>query len=146
MSIRLGCIAGVLSLLLGCAPIERTHGYVPIQSDLDLLLIGADTKGSVEETIGRAADTGTFESDAWYYVESTVKTFLYFEPEVVERRVMEFEFDSNDVLTAINQYGLEDGRVINLQTRVTPTDGRRTSVLQNLFGNIGAIAPPLPGS
>jgi len=137
---------GLLILLVGCAPILRTHGYVPSQSDLDLILVGADTKASVEETVGRAADTGTFESDAWYYVESTVKTFLYFEPEVVERRVMEFEFDGDEVLTAINQYGLEDGRVVNLQTRVTPTDGRRTSVLQNLFGNIGAIAPPLPGT
>ena len=146
MSIRLGCVAAVLILIAGCAPIMRTHGYVPAQDDLDLLLVGADTKASVEETVGRAANTGTFESDAWYYVESTVKTFLYFEPEVVERRVMEFEFDDNEVLTAINQYGLEDGRVINLQTRVTPTDGRRTNVLQNLFGNIGAIAPPLPGS
>jgi len=71
---------------------------------------------------------------------------LFFAPEVIERRVMEFEFDSNDTLTAINEYGLEDGRVLNLETRVTPTDGRRTSVLRRLFSNIGAVAPPLPGT
>ena len=146
MSIRLGFIAGFLILLSGCAPTLHTHGYVPVQSDLDLILVGADSKASVEETIGRAADTGTFDSDAWYYVETVVKDFLFFAPEVTERRVMEFEFDSNDTLVAINEYGLEDGRVINLQTRVTPTDGRRTGVLQRLFGNIGAIAPPLPGN
>ncbi len=133
-------------LIAGCAPILRTHGYVPVQDDLDLLLVGADTKSSVEETIGRAADTGTFESDAWYYIETTVRTFLYLEPKVVERRVLEFSFDGDDVLTAINEYGLEDGQVINLQTRVTPTDGRRTSVLRSLFSNVGAVTPPLPGS
>ncbi len=146
MSIRLGCVAAVLILIAGCAPTLRTHGYVPVQSDLDLILVGADSKASVEDTIGRAADTGTFDSDAWYYVETIVKEFMFFAPEVTERRVMEFEFDRNDTLTAINEYGLEDGRVINLQTRVTPTDGRRTSVLRRLFSNIGAIAPPLPGS
>ncbi len=146
MSIRLGIITGLLFLVASCAPIMRTHGYVPIQSDVDALLIGADTKESVEETVGRAADTGTFDSDAWYYVESTVRNFLFFAPKVVERRVMEFEFGNDGVLTAINEYGLEDGRVINLQTRVTPTDGRRTSILRRLFGNIGVVTPPLPGN
>ena len=146
MSIRLGQFAALMIFLTACEPIVRTHGYVPSQDDLDQVFVGSDTKGSVEETIGRAADTGTFESDAWYYVESTVETFLYFEPKVVERRVLEVQFDDNDVLTAINRYGLEDGRIINLQTRVTPTDGRRTSVLRNLFSNVGAITPPLPGT
>lgn len=146
MSIRLGFIAGLLILITGCAPIMRSHGYVPDQSDLELILVGADTKASIEETIGRAADTGAFDGDTWYYVESTVKDFLFFAPEVVERRVLELEFDSNDVLTAMNEYGLEDGRVVNLQTRVTPTDGRRTNILNRLFGNIGAVTPPLPGS
>ncbi len=146
MSIRLGCAVALIVLTTACAPIMRSHGYVPVQDDLDLILIGADTKSSVEETIGRAADTGTFASDTWYYVESTVRKFMFFEPEVVDRRVMEFEFDNDDVLVAINEYGLDDGRIVNLQTRVTPTDGRRTGILERLFGNIGAIAPPLPGS
>jgi len=57
-----GFIAGFLILLSGCAPTLHTHGYVPVQSDLDLILVGADSKASVEETIGRAADTGTFEN------------------------------------------------------------------------------------
>lgn len=146
MSIRLGLTLGLIILLSNCAPIMRTHGYVPIQSDVDTLLVGADTKSSVEETVGRAADTGSFDSDAWYYVESRVRTFLFFAPEVVERRVMEFQFDTDGVLAEINQYGIEDGRVINLQTRVTPTDGRRTGILQRLFGNIGVVTPPLPGA
>ena len=146
MSIRLGFCAGLILLATACSPIVRTHGYAPIQSDLDLLLVGADTKADVESTIGRAADTGTFDSDDWYYVESVVRTFLFFAPETVERRVVEFSFDENETLTAINEYGLEDGQVVNLETRVTPTDGRRTGILQRLFGNVGAIAPPLPGS
>lgn len=145
MSIRLLAGALLVGGLVACSPIMSVHGYVPNKSDLDLLAVGADTKASVEETIGRPSDTGVLENGAWYYVESTVRTFLYLEPNVVSRRVMVLDFDQNDVLTNISEFGLEDGRVINLQTRITPTDRRRTGILSALLGNVGAIAPPLPG-
>jgi hypothetical protein len=41
----------------------------------------------------------------------------------------------------VNRYGLEDGRVIDLATRTTPTFGRELTVLQQLFGNIGNFDP-----
>lgn len=146
MSIR--GLAGILLVagVVACAPIMRVHGYVPLQTDLELLAVGADTKASVEETVGRPSDTGVLETGAWYYVESTVRTFLYLEPTVVERRVMVLDFDANDVLTGVSEFGLENGQVINLQTRITPTDRRRTGILSALLGNVGAIAPPIPSN
>lgn len=145
MSIKLSFVLAFL-VITACAPIMRVHGYVPNQADLDSLAVGADTKSSVEDILGHPSDTGVLDSDAWYYVESTVKSFLYYEPEVVERRVLVLDFDENDVLRDIAEFGLEDGRVVNLQSRVTPIDGRRTSVLNRLFRNVGAVTPPLPGN
>ena len=49
------------------------------------------------------------------------------------------QFDANDVVASVNTYGMEDGRVIDLQTRTTPTHGRKLTVLQQVLGNIGKI-------
>jgi outer membrane protein assembly factor BamE (lipoprotein component of BamABCDE complex) len=59
---------------------------------------------------------------------------------VIDRRVVAIEFDQNDIVTAMNEYGLEDGRVIDLQTRTTPTHGRKLTILQQLLGNIGRFS------
>ena len=130
--------------LTACAPITREHGFVPFEDDMASILVGADTKLSVEEIVGRPSDTGLTEDSSWYYVASTVKTLAFFEPKVTERRVVVFDFDANDVLQNISEFGLEDGRVINLQSRTTPIDARRLSLLTRLLGNIGPVTPPLP--
>ena len=48
-------------------------------------------------------------------------------------------FDENDIVASVNQYGLDQGRIIDLETRVTPTHGRELTILQQLLGNISTI-------
>jgi outer membrane protein assembly factor BamE (lipoprotein component of BamABCDE complex) len=130
--------------LASCAPTNRTHGYAPDQGEIELLTRGVDTKLSIEDAVGAPSDSGLREDGVWYYVESTVRNFAFYAPEVTERRVLVLDFDGDGVLSDISQFGLSEGRVVNLQTRVTPTESRRRSVLQRLLGNVGAITPPLP--
>lgn len=134
----------VLASIASCAPVMRVHGYVPTRSDLDQIVVGADTKLSIEEIAGQPSDTGLRDENAWYYVSSTVRNFMFLEPKVVERTVLAFDFDNDGVLTAISEYGLDDGRVIDLETRVTPTDRRRAGILSVLFGNLGGPTLAVP--
>lgn len=127
--------------LAGCAEDIRTHGYAPPQEQLSEIIIGSDTRGSVRRKIGRPAAGGVFTSDGWYYVSTKVEHFMFYEPEVIERRVVAIKFDDQDVVTAVNTYGLEDGKVIDLESRTTPTFGRELTILQQLLGNIGAVSP-----
>lgn len=136
----------VVILALGaCEPIVRTHGYVPSRSNIEALVPGVDTKLSVADAIGRPSDIGLRDGQSWYYVSNTVSNYMFLEPETLERTVLALDFDGDDVLTGVNEYGLEDGQVIELTTRITPTDRRRRNILDQLFGNIGSITPPLPG-
>ena len=150
MSIRRGDLrkAALVAALVfgaGCAPLERSHGYMPSQADLDALVVGVDSRAIVEETIGRPQNIGMSDAQSWYYVENVVSTFAFFAPEVKERTVLALDFDDDGILTGINRYGLEDGQVVNLVTRITPTDRRRRSILNQIFGNVGAgPLPPLP--
>ncbi len=47
-------------------------------------------------------------------------------------------FDQVDQVQSFAQYTLEDGQIVNVNSRTTPTKGREFTILQQLFGNIGA--------
>ncbi len=125
--------------LSGCAAEVRNHGYAPDDELLAGITAGQDTRGSVRRKIGRPSNTGVFTRSGWYYVATTIEHYLYHEPTVSDRRVVAVQFDASDVVAAVNVYGLEDGRIIDLQTRTTPTHGRELTILQQLLGNLGSL-------
>ena len=125
--------------LSGCAAEVKNHGYAPDDALLAEITAGTDTRGSVRRKIGWPSTTGVFTDAGWYYVATTVEHYLYYQPKVTDRRVVAVQFDADDVVAAVNVYGLEDGRIIDLQTRTTPTHGRELTILQQLLGNLGKL-------
>jgi len=126
--------------LSGCAAEVKNHGYAPDDALLAEITAGTDTRGSVRRKIGRPSTTGVFTESGWYYVATTVEHYLYYQPKVTDRRVVAVQFDADDVVAAVNVYGLGDGRIIDLQTRTTPTHGRELTILQQLLGNLGSLS------
>ncbi|MCL5778556.1 outer membrane protein assembly factor BamE [Limibaculum sp. FT325] len=137
---HLACATALGVTLIGCSPVISTHGYAPPEEELSEIAVGQDTRGSVRRKIGRPGLGGVFTDDGWYYVSTTVERLTWHEPKVTDRRVVAIRFDQADTVAAINTYGLEDGRVVDLETRTTPTRGSELTVLQQLLGNIGNIS------
>lgn len=136
-----GVVLAVLlaSAATACAPTIRSHGYAPDDALLAEIAVGQDTRGSVAGKIGRPVTESTFDDSGWYYVSSTVEHYMYHAPKVIDRRVVAVRFDESDVVADIDTYGVEDGRIIDLATKTTPTHGRELTVLQQVLGNIGRI-------
>jgi outer membrane protein assembly factor BamE (lipoprotein component of BamABCDE complex) len=137
-SLRCAGVALILCGLVaaGCAPTVQIHGYVPSQADISRIRPGFDDAGSVEEILGQPSSSGVLRDSAWYYVQSTVESYTYHAPRVIDRTVLAINFDQNGVVRDIKRYGLQDGRIIDLQTRTTETGGREMGVLEQLFGNL----------
>lgn len=133
-TLALGALAALA--LAACEPIVRVHGYAPAEAQLAQLEPGIDSAATVTAKIGRPSTAGVMRNDAWYYVSSRVETLAYNAPEVTERRVVAIRFDDQGTLASTDLYGLEEGRVINLVTRTTPTFGRELTILQQVFGNL----------
>lgn len=133
----MACLA--LGLAAGCERVMETHGYAPAPEELAQIRIGQDTRASVRQKIGRPSTAGVFLPDRWYYVASEIEKYMFYEPKIASRRVVAVRFDQNDVVASVDEYGLEDGRVIDLETRTTPTLGRELSILQQILGNIGNL-------
>jgi outer membrane protein assembly factor BamE (lipoprotein component of BamABCDE complex) len=136
---RIGVVALALSIAAACSPVIRNHGYTPAQEELSEIRVGQDTRGSVRRKIGRPGATGIFTDEGWYYVSSKVEHLTYNEPRVIDRSVVAIVFDDQDVVASVNSYGLDEGRIIDLETNVTPTYGKELTIVEQLLGNIGAI-------
>ena len=130
------CVIG----LAACNPTLRTHGYVATDTDKPQEIApGTDTKASVLARLGNPSTTGTFEFDTWYYMSSTRQRLAYLRPIIEERQITAIVFDEEGQVNAVAEYGLADGRIVNFVGRETPTRGREISVLEQIFGTIGAL-------
>lgn len=133
--------AGLMLALLGaCAAQYRVHGYTPSEADLQQIVPGVDTKASVEDVIGVPAASGVLNDSGYYYIESEVRHFAYQRPKVIDRTVVAITFDQAGVVDNISTYGLQDGRVIALNRRVTKTSDGDIGFIRKLFGNIGGLS------
>ncbi|QIG50911.1 outer membrane protein assembly factor BamE [Nordella sp. HKS 07] len=100
-------------------------------------------KSEVEGILGSPSTTASmnFQGDSYYYISSTTEQTAFLNPTEVERQVIAIRFDKNDQVASLGQYGLEDGKIIDINSRTTPTKGRELTMLQQLFGNIGKPGP-----
>ena len=138
-------LAAALSALAiaGCTPTVDHRGYLPKQSQLQQLQIGMP-KPEVEALLGSPSTTATINTtgDSYYYISSVVEQRSFLEPEEVDRKVLAIRFDELDQVQSFAQYGLEDGEIVNISDRRTPTRGKELSVIQQLFSNIGRFSGP----
>lgn len=143
--LRTGLRAAVLGVALlavtGCVAIYRNHGYVPPEDELATIKVGVDTRDSVLETVGPPTSSGVLKDSGYYYVATRMRHYGATEPKVVSREVVAINFDQRGVVRGIERYGLEDGRVIPLDRRVTSSSVEDKTFLRQLLGNLGRFNP-----
>ena len=139
---RLGRIALIAVLGLGaCTPQYRNHGYMPTDTDLATIAVGVDTRDSVIAAIGAPTAGGVLDPSGYYYVESRFRHLGPLAPQEIERQVLAISFDAAGVMTNVERFGLQDGRVVTLSRRVTDDNVRDTTFIRQLLGNLGNFDP-----
>lgn len=130
-------VTASIVVLAGCSSTYKFHGYAPSEDELADVIVGADTRETVEEIIGKPSSSGLLEDGSWYYVATKVEHRTYRAPKAVERELVAVSFDVAGVVSNVERFGLEDGRVITLSRRVTDLPVKGPSVLSQILGNIG---------
>ena len=139
--ISLWIVAALALGLSACSPIQRFHGYAPDDMLLSEIEVGRDTRETVAQKIGRPGMTGVMEGSGWYYVQSDWLHEGWRKPVEVKREVVTISFDSNDRVSNVERFGLEDGEVVTLSRRVTSTGPTGTTILRQLLSNFGQFNP-----
>ena len=130
-------ISAVAGFAVACAPIDRFHGFVPTQAELDTIEVGVTTKEQIVTTLGTPIADRALLNNTIYYASSQFRYFGPFAPEVVDRQVLAIDFDANDRVRNISRYTLDDGQVIVLNRRVTEDGIRDVTFLSQLLGSFG---------
>ena len=127
--------------LSGCSAQYRNHGYVPNEEDLAQLVVGVDTRATVDDVVGAPSTSGLVGDGNYYYVRTQVREYGAFRPEVIDRQILAISFDGSDAIANIERFGLEDGQVVPLARRVTDSSIVNVNLIRQLLGNIGNIDP-----
>jgi outer membrane protein assembly factor BamE (lipoprotein component of BamABCDE complex) len=136
-------IAGLAS---ACAPTAVQHGYVSEQVQPRDVQAGVDTKATVLARLGSPSTTGVFDQTAWYYISYRQERFAFLRPDTPERTITAIRFGENDVVSGVETFGVERGRVVSYADAETPTRGRELGFLEQIFGTIGRVPVTNPES
>ena len=101
----MGTIALVAVALSACAAEIRNRGNMVEDRRLEQIQVGVSTAGDVIRSFGSPTAVATFDDGIWYYIGQRVEYFAFYEPNILERRVVRVEFDTTSgVVTAT--YGI----------------------------------------
>lgn len=137
---RLGLLVAALSVS-ACVSLYRDHGYMPTDETLSAVRVGVDNRETVAETVGTPGASGILNQGGYYYISTRMRHYGATEPRPVSRELVAISFDQRGLVSNVERYGLEDGRVITLQQRVTDNGVDDRAFLRQLLGNLGRIGP-----
>src|SRR5437762_10557937 len=108
----------VMLLIAACTPNIDYHGYLAKPGAFAQIQEGMP-KSEVEATLGSPSTTASvkFRSDSYYYISDVTQQTAFFNPSEIKREVIAIRFDPEDKVASFGQYGLEDGRVIEMNSR-----------------------------
>jgi len=136
-------LIGTLALFAAAATIGACSSRIDQRGNLpdpDLLAnieVGHINKQGVQETLGTPSSIGLFDQETWYYISQRTEKVAFFEPSVIDRKVIVIKFDPRGVVSEMTTLGLEDSRDVQIVERKTPTAGQEMGILKQLLGNVG---------
>ena len=136
-------VAGAAAILLlagGCTRIRAHQGFISDALIVDSVLPGIDNKASVEGALGRPTFTSQFGPERWYYVSRDTRALAFSSPRATDQLLITVQFDSTGNVASIDR-NTSLAQVANISPvgDKTPTLGRKRSLLDEIFGNIGAV-------
>jgi outer membrane protein assembly factor BamE (lipoprotein component of BamABCDE complex) len=138
-ALRSALAAALVLLAAACSPIIRDHGYAPTEPELATLQIGADTRETTIEKVGRPSAEGLLSDTQWFYVQSRWEAVGPRAPVETDRQVVVISFSEAGTVENVERFGLEDGQIVILSRRVTESNIRGVTLIGQLLGNIGRL-------
>lgn len=146
-------LAASLAATAACSPITYHQGFQVVDVHPADVKVGQDTRSTVLTKLGSPTATSTFDKNVWFYMSQFRTQTSFYNPKTIQRDVTAIAFDADTLqVKAVDNFTLQDGRVIAYNVHETPTRGREMTILEQLVGSIGAgsVLPPdsdiTPGS
>ena len=134
----------IFFLITSCFNQIETRGYVFELSDYKLIKEGISGKDFVLEAMGNP--TFTIDHDVnqelWIYFSEDIQKFLFFKPDILNRKIMILTFDNHGTVKKIGNYDLKNQNNISFSNDYTKVDhNQKEGIFSELFNNIGQVKP-----
>lgn len=142
---RVAAIAGIVMATGACSSIVYHRGYIAEPVLTNAIHPGIDNKRSVRGTLGDPTLVSQFGNPVWYYVSSVTHQAPFTRPHITSESVLAIHFNRAGDVTAVDHTGLSKVVQVKPDHAKTPTLGRKRTLLEDLFGNIGQVGAAAPG-
>ena len=120
----------------GCSKLVEQNG-VPINYEMfQDLIIGSSTKNQVKKNLGEPLMIDNHNEETWIYFSQKIEKIAFFAPKLTDRTVMLLKFKNNRLINK-ESFTQQDSKIIDISTKKVISGGRKLTVLQQIFGNIG---------
>ena len=129
----------IISLLFtpfGCSKIVEHNGIPTNEEKFQKLDIGKSTKSQVKKILGDPLIIDNKFEETWIYFSQKIEKVAFFEPKLSSRKVILLSF-KNNILIKKETFSQKDSKIIEISTKKVISGGRKLTVLQQIFGNIG---------
>lgn len=135
--LRNAAIAATLSasILAGCQGTGEVlnQGYIVDEQTLALAPVGS-SREQVLLSLGSPSSTATFDNEVFYYVsQKRTRPVAFMKPKLVEQSILAVYFNKDGNVDRLAHYTLQDGKVFDMISRVTPTGGAEMTFLGQLL-------------
>lgn len=134
-----GTLALAMLATTGCARVRGHQGFIMDKVLSDAVTPGVDNRESVERTLGRPTFVGQFGTDEYYYLSRETRQLAFANPRTTEQTLLRVRFDPAGNVIAVDRTGTEKVAHLSPVGDKTPTLGRHRTLLEDIFGNIGAV-------
>ena len=137
-STRLAILAAVATAALcvaaaGCSPRIDKRGNLPDADAIAGIRTGVDTQADVAAKLGTPSSVATFDRNTWYYISKETESLAFFEPTVVDQQVLAVKFDDAGLVKDVQHFNMDDGKEVQVSSRVSPTLGREKTLIEQLY-------------
>ena len=141
-TLTIALLAGVLVTTAGCGRLRAQRGYIMDETLTSAIKPGIDNKDSVAATLGRPTFAGQFDDADWYYISRNTRQLAFRDPRPEKQTILHVRFDAAGNVAEVKTSGLEQVASIDPEGDKTPTLGSERTLLQDIFGNVGAVGAP----
>ncbi len=135
-------VVGAVCLLVvtsGCSRVRNHQGFIANPLISDSIATGVDNRASVEGALGHPTFVSQFGPERWYYVSRDTKQLAFGSPKPTSQLVLQVQFDAAGNVSQVSRMGMEQVANISPAGGKTATLGRKRSLFDEIFGNIGAV-------
>lgn len=110
------------------------QGYILDQAALESVPVGSSREQALLSLGTPSTSQADDEGEAFYYISQTrERGFAFQRGRLVDQSVLAVYLDNEGIVQSIANYTMENGRLIDMMSRTTPTSGRERGFLLGLL-------------